>query len=122
MSKVSFEGIGEVAATFACAEGVKAGQAVKLTASGSVGPCAAGDRPCGVALSVRDGFAAVQVAGFAAVPVTGTVPVGWTALTADGQGGMKTPAAAAAESETAAETGTVYLVARAEGGCAVVLL
>ena len=31
MSRISFEGIEEVAATFACGEGVKAGQVVKLT-------------------------------------------------------------------------------------------
>ena len=31
MSRISFEGIGEVAATFACGEGVKAGQVVNVT-------------------------------------------------------------------------------------------
>ena len=39
MSRISFEGIEEVAATFACGEGVKAGQVVKLTGDGTVGPC-----------------------------------------------------------------------------------
>lgn len=39
MSRISFEGIGEVAATFACGEGVKAGQVVKLTGDGTVGHC-----------------------------------------------------------------------------------
>ena len=51
MSRMSFEGIGEVAATFACGEGVKAGQVVKLTGDGTVGPCGDGERFCGVALS-----------------------------------------------------------------------
>ena len=45
MSRISFEGIGEVAATFACGEGVKAGQVVKLTGDGTVGPC--GETPTG---------------------------------------------------------------------------
>ena len=40
MSRISFEGIGEVAATFACGEGVKAGQVVKLTGDGAVAPAA----------------------------------------------------------------------------------
>ena len=47
MSRISFEGIGEVAATFACGEGVKAGQVVKLTGNGTVGPCGDGERFCG---------------------------------------------------------------------------
>jgi len=47
MSRISFEGIGEVAATFACGEGVKAGQVVKLTGDGTVGPCGDGERFCG---------------------------------------------------------------------------
>ena len=34
MSKISFEGIGEVAATFACGDGVTAGQVVKVTGNG----------------------------------------------------------------------------------------
>ena len=49
MSRISFEGIGEVAATFACGEGVKAGQVVKLTGDGTVGPCGDGERFCGLA-------------------------------------------------------------------------
>ena len=61
MSRISFEGIEEVAATFACGEGVKAGQVVKLTGDGTVGPCGDGERFCGVALSAGEGFAAVQL-------------------------------------------------------------
>ena len=40
-SKISFEGIGEVVATFACGEGVAAGQVVKVTEDGTVGACSA---------------------------------------------------------------------------------
>ena len=40
MSRISFEGIGEVAATFACGEGVKAGQVVKLTGTAPSAPSA----------------------------------------------------------------------------------
>ena len=55
MSKISFEGIGEVAATFACGDGVTAGQVVKVTGNGAVGACSDGDRFCGMALSAQDG-------------------------------------------------------------------
>ena len=57
-SKISFEGIGEVVATFACGEGVAPGQVVKVTEDGTVGACAATDKFCGVALSAEDGYAA----------------------------------------------------------------
>ena len=42
-NKVSFEGIGEVVATFYAGEGVKAGQVVKIGGDSSVAPCAAGE-------------------------------------------------------------------------------
>ena len=43
MSKVSFEDIGAVIATFAAQDGVKPGQMVKITANGEVGACSAND-------------------------------------------------------------------------------
>ena len=54
MNKVSFEEIGAVAATFFAQKEVKAGQVVKMTGNGQVGPCSAGDKFCGVALSNRE--------------------------------------------------------------------
>ena len=44
--KVSYEGIGQWAATFACDQAHE-GEVVKITGSGTVGPCAAGDSFCG---------------------------------------------------------------------------
>ena len=114
MSKISFEGIGELAATFACGETVQAGQVVKVTGPGTVGACSAGDRFCGVALTAADGFAAVQVAGFVTVAAGTGVTEGWCALTADGSGGVKL--------DTAETGGYEYLVAEAGDGTAVVLL
>ena len=65
MNKVSFEEIGAVAATFFAQKEVKAGQVVKMTGNGQVGPCSAGDKFCGVALDpMRTGAPAVQVKGF----------------------------------------------------------
>lgn len=57
MSKVSFEDIGMVTATFAAREDMKPGQVVKITGNGEVGACTDGDAFCGLALSVRSGFA-----------------------------------------------------------------
>ena len=98
MSKISFEGIGEVAATFACEAGVQAGQVVGLTGDGTVGPCESGGRICGVALSSEDGYAAVQIGGLCRVARTGEeVTPGFAKLSADGAGGMKQDAAGGTE-------------------------
>ena len=111
MSRISFEGIGEVAATFACGEGVKAGQVVKLT-----GADGDGERFCGVALSAGEGFAAVQLGGLIRVAASGgALSEGWNRLLADGSGGVRPDSA-----ET--PTGGEYLVVRAESGGAVIRL
>lgn len=116
MSKISFEGIGELVATFACEETVQAGQVVKVTGPCTVGPCSDGDRFCGVALSAGDGYAAVQLAGFITVAAGEDVTEGWCALVADGAGGVK------ADASEADGTGSTYLVVEAADGSAVVLL
>lgn len=89
MSKISFEDIGAVVATFETEEGVKGGQTVKMTENGTAGPCAAGDRFCGVALEPRNGCGAVQVKGFVTVAASGELTVGWADLEADGKGGVR---------------------------------
>nr|DAG06720.1 MAG TPA: capsid fiber protein [Caudoviricetes sp.] len=89
MSKLSFDGIGAVVATFEADEGVKGGQVVKLTGNNKVGPCSAGDAFCGVALEPRAGFVAVQVRGFVTVSGTQSLSAGQTALVADGKGSVK---------------------------------
>lgn len=94
--KLSYEGIGQWAATFACGQ-VETGQVVKVSGNGTVGICGAGDAFCGVTVSVsRDGGAcAVALGGMVTVPYTGTAApaLGWTALSADGSGGVKADAA-----------------------------
>ena len=94
---VSFEEIGRLAVTFGQV-GCESGQVCKVSQSGTVSPCAAGDKFCGIVEGVRAGFAAVQVAGFAEVNVTGSVALGYVSLCADGSGGVK------------AGTGREYLV------------
>ena len=62
MSKLSFEGIGAVVATFSAGEGVKGGQPVKLTGNGAVGPCSAGEAegPAPSSTSVEAGSSAAD--------------------------------------------------------------
>ena len=85
---VSFEEIGRMAVTFA-QSGCESGQVCKVSENGTVAPCAAGEKFCGIVEGVRGGVAAVQVAGFATVAVSGSVGVGYVNLCADGQGGVK---------------------------------
>lgn len=87
---VSFDGVGQVCATF-LSNDVTEGHMVKLTGNGTVGPCGAGDPFCGVALCAKDDACTVQVCGFVTVGYSGSAPgTGWTALCADGDGGVKT--------------------------------
>lgn len=86
---VSFDGVGQVCATF-LGSSITEGHVVKLSGNGTVGTCKAGDAFCGVALCSKDDACTVQVCGFVTVAYSGTAPtVGWTALCADGSGGVK---------------------------------
>ncbi len=99
--RVSFEGIGEVAATFYADGAVKAGQTVKSGGDSTVKLCGAGERFCGVALGhSRGGCVGVQTGGFAQVKCAdSTVTVGYVKLTGDGSGGVKKAGAADAGQE-----------------------
>ena len=74
--KLSYEGIGQWAATFAC-DGVSAGQVVKVSGNGTVAKCADNDGFEGVVLSVaRDGKAcSVAMGGMVTVSYTELVNV-----------------------------------------------
>lgn len=111
---VSFEEIGQVAATFQAESGANMGQVCKITANGKVGPCAAGDNFCGVAVSKKGGYAAVAVRGFVTLSYTGdTAPtVGYCTLAADGKGGVAVPKSGGRE----------YLAVSVENGTVTVLL
>ena len=86
---VSFEEIGRLAVTFAAGEALAAGQVCKVSGNGAVDACAEGEDFCGIAEGVRNGVAAVQVAGFAEVGISGAVDLGYVNLCADGMGGVK---------------------------------
>ena len=71
----SFEGIGQVVATFAASD-------VGLGEDGAL--------PCGMALSVSNGLAAVQLSGVFKVGYSGEAPaVGWNVIACDGTGKVK---------------------------------
>lgn len=109
---VSYDGVGQVCATF-LGTNISEGHVVKLTGNGTVGECAAGDSFFGAALCAKDDACTVQVRGFVTVPYSGTAPTaGWTALTADGGGGVKAAESASAGTKAAAgDTGRKYAVA-----------
>ncbi len=100
--KLSYEGIGQWAATFACSK-VTEGELVKISSNGTVAACGTGDDFCGVAVSgSRGGDAcAGALGGMITAGYTGVAApaLGWSALTADGNGGVQ-----------ASETGREYLV------------
>ena len=71
--KVSFEGIGQVCATF-LGSGLTEGQVVKVSGRGTAAPCGEGDPFCGVAVHSAGDACAVQVRGFASVEFSGEAP------------------------------------------------
>ena len=111
---ISFQGIGQVCATFLCGT-VEEGQLVKVSGRGTVAACGDGDNFCGVAVCKKDDACAVQVAGFVTVGYTGTVPaVGWSALAANGSGGVKSVSTGGqtllvVDADTTAKTVTILL-------------
>ena len=91
--EISFEGIGQVAATFMVEGDIQPGMAVAMTGDSTVGMGADGDPICGVALSAKNGMAAVQVGGMVKVGYSGTAPaIGWGTVAGDGAGKIKTAA------------------------------
>lgn len=116
--RISFDGIGEVAATFQVEESsaLKAGDAACLTGDMQVGLGKTGDIPCGVVLSVaKDGCAGVQIGGLAQVRYSGTTApqAGWCALCADGAGGVSIPEKPETGTQADTQAGThsaMYLV------------
>ena len=86
---VSFNGIGDKLVTFVSDKAEK-GQVVKVSAEGTVAPCADGETFDGVAMLADDGYAGVLLRGFADVVYSGGDPaVGHNKLSADGSGGVR---------------------------------
>ena len=108
---VSFDGIGELVATFEAASGTAAGYPVAMSASGKVAKASNGARFCGVALYVTgDGHAAVQLHGHYTAEYSGTAPsVGYGHLIADGSGKVKADAGT-----EGVYTGSEYLISEVD--------
>lgn len=128
---ISFEGIGEVIATFLAEEDskIKPGDVVCLTGNNQVGLGQEGDIPCGVAATVsEDGCVAVQISGLAEIACSGSAPAaGWNTLAADGTGSVKVVTAGsdgAGSTKAATGGGASYLVVSVDtvDGTAVVKL
>lgn len=89
--KISYEGMGQWAATFACSD-VAVGQVVEVAAEDSVQSCADGGAFAGVVLAkAKSGDACTVVLGGAVeVNFSGSAPAaGFQKLSADGKGGVK---------------------------------
>ena len=87
--KLSYEGIGQWAATFAC-DDLAEGELVKVSANGTVAAMVLsvgrGGDACAVALG------GMVTAGYT-VPAEGAAPaLGWSGLSADGEGGVQADA------------------------------
>ncbi len=79
---MNFNGFCDYTVTFEADETVEQGTLVKMIDDNTVGACTAGDKVCGVCVNVREGYAAVKIAGFTEVAVNGGVSVGFQKLSA----------------------------------------
>lgn len=110
---ISFHGIGQVCATF-LGQNITEGHVVKLSGRSTVAACSDGNDFFGVAMCSKDDACSVQLAGFVTVSYSGTAPaVGWTALAANGSGGVKSASSGRSylvvDTDTTAKTVTIKL-------------
>ena len=86
---ISYEGIGQVVATFQVKEGTGQG-VVTMVEYDTVGTGVSGNLPCGVLMGeAKNGMGAVQVEGLVTVRYSGLAPsLGYATLTCDGEGGV----------------------------------
>ncbi len=88
---VNFNGYGENVVTFiADSTLTEADVPVKVSADGTVAPCASGDLFCGICVGVRDGYAAVQLSGYATVKTSSKLATGYQTLAAAASGKVAT--------------------------------
>ena len=83
---IGFTGFRENVLTFECTSTVAAGDLVKMSASGKVTKVSANDGFIGKCVSVRDGYAAVQLNGYVEAAKSGAVNVGYNKLVAASSG------------------------------------
>lgn len=80
---LNFNGFNEDVVTFKCENtDVYIGTPVKMVKSGMVTACADGDAMIGVAVNVRNGYAAIQLSGYIEMPTDDEFEVGYHNISA----------------------------------------
>ena len=87
--EIKFNGYMENVLTMECTSTVRAGDLVKMSASGKVTRASANDTFIGVCVGVNGSYAAVQLSGYVETAKSGTVNVGYNKLAA-ATSGVKT--------------------------------
>ena len=85
---VNFNGFGENAATFIADGTLTEAVPVKMKDNGTVAKCDASENFCGVCVSVRGGYAVVQLSGYVKVKSDKKIAVGYKKLSATADGGV----------------------------------
>ena len=84
---VNFKGFNENVLTFIADSGLtETGVPVKVIDDGTVAKCGGNENFCGICVGLRDGYAAVQVAGYAEFPAAAKITVGYQTLAANSSG------------------------------------
>ena len=86
---VSFNGFNDFMVTMEADASLEAGDMVTISAQGKACPCAEDGAICGYAVSVRDGYAAVQICGYVNVPADKSLTAGVKKLSVDSNGKVK---------------------------------
>ncbi len=90
---IKFNGLMDEVATFKRAAEITKGYPVKVSANDTVAAAANGNPFCGVAVNGSGSLQGVQLKGYVELPYSGTAPtVGYCALVANGNGGVKADA------------------------------
>lgn len=80
---INFSGYNENVVTFAISDSnVTMGTPVKMLSSGTVAKCESDEQMIGVAVNVRNGYAAVQLTGYIEMPTDDNFTVGYNKITA----------------------------------------
>lgn len=88
---INFSGYNENVVTFKVEDGTTMlmGTPVKMSADCTVAPCESGDNMIGVAVNVRNGYAAVQLSGYIEMPTESKIEVGYVSLVSAGDNKVK---------------------------------
>lgn len=86
---VNFNGYGENVLTFIADSGLtETGVPVKISDDGTVAKCDGNDNFCGICVGLRDGYAAVQLAGYVRVAAAARIEPGYKKLAAGSTGNV----------------------------------